>query len=66
MNISFKLWCPSLMAWGGQKWPYFDYKWPNMAGLSTLGRRPKLDCLARIQFWGLLNVSLCACGAQLC
>ena len=27
--------------------------------------RPRLDRQARIQFWGVLNVSLCAYGAQL-
>ena len=40
MNL-FSHWGPPFMAWGGQKWPCFDYKWPNMAGLSTLQIGPK-------------------------
>ena len=27
--------------------------------------RPRLDCRARIQLWGVLDISLCASGAQL-
>ena len=38
----------------------------NLAKAGPGPVRPRLDRGARIKFWGVLNVLLRACGAQLC
>ena len=37
----------------------------NYAKAGLRPAKPRLDCRARTQFWGVLNVSLCVCGVQL-